>query len=331
MHVQSFLTSPTSYIENLTMLLTMAIFAANLRLCSSQSEIGDKFLKPEIIRINRKGFYDELGIPQSRRERSSDSDSILITYGLIKAAVSTPGAAGYMGCFSTGDQWSVDTADLSPARARTAGQDVRECIADCWEQRRRLAMIGRGNSCVCGGLLNLMTKGDATLCRAACGKNATEQCGGITGLDVYYTGYLEEPTYDVFEYDDIKKVFKGCYEDPKYQVLCNFTFSTSRLNVQMCMEYCTNNFYKFAAVDTPDKCCCTMTLKGAYESKPAKCNLLCRTGRGKHERCGGDKGFLAIYTTGASDFEGFRPKPVEFPWMEPDISESIVQKLEKGM
>ncbi|KAK3789879.1 hypothetical protein RRG08_060432 [Elysia crispata] len=266
----------------------------------------------------------------SRGQRSTDSDSILITYSFIKAAATSPGAAGYMGCFSTGDQWSAETAHLNPALGRDAGHDVRTCIEDCWEQRMRLAMIGRGSSCLCGGLLTMMTKDEPGLCRAPCVKNSTELCGGTTALDVYYTGYIEEPTYDVIEYDEIKTVYQGCYEDPKYQVLCNFSFSTPRLNVQMCMEYCSNNFFKYAVVDSPQRCCCAMTLNEAYRNKPGKCTLLCQDGRGRHEICGGQDGFLSVYVTGAAEFEGWKPKVPKLPWMRPNISESIIRRLAEG-
>ncbi|GFS00675.1 related to glyoxal oxidase [Elysia marginata] len=172
------------------------------KLCPSQKlDVAERISSRNVMkRINA-----EWVVPLSRGQRSTNSDSMLITHSFIKAAASEPGAAGYIGCFSTSDQWDVDSAHLSPARNRKAGEDVRDCVADCWEQRLRLAIIGRGTSCLCGGLLTLMLKADPAMCQAPCKKNATEVCGGTTALDVYYTGYLEEPTYDIFPYGDIKK------------------------------------------------------------------------------------------------------------------------------
>ncbi|KAF8269903.1 WSC domain-containing protein [Lactarius quietus] len=163
-----------------------------------------------------------------------------------------------LGCFTDSPNRTLTSASIIGAKNLT----VENCIYYCNNQSYTYAGVENGNECYCGNMVAFGAEGiPQANCSSQCAGNATESCGGIWSLDLYWSGLTPLPQPN-FVPNSHGWYYYGCYNDTNGTTL-NVPVQIDDNNpndfdsyVEECVEACAAIGFEYAGVSFPEQCFC---------------------------------------------------------------------------
>ncbi|CAG8676069.1 8201_t:CDS:1, partial [Acaulospora morrowiae] len=183
------------------------------------------------------------------------------------------------------------------------------CDIYCANYLFNFTALRKGNECRCGNQNGLESYDltDSSNCTIPCVGNSSYICGGEEAYSVYNITFNMNklpisgiPPIDkkVFIINNLKNAtnYLGCIRDSPYcgvRALKGMEKETDNMTVDICIDYCRQNNFKYAGLEIGTQCFCDNTYVNITELNPRDCGSSC-VGNGS-QICGGPLA-LSIYT-----------------------------------